>query len=716
MHSTRRFLWGAASLLAWLVAGCTARASTAELYPEVVEHAGRKVEEVRFTGAEPFGRDTLLTMINTQPSRCSFLGLPFCVPFFGWGRQEFHIQPERVRQDVASLARFYRAEGYFGTRVSPEVDLDGDDAIVTFGIQRGDPILVDLLEVTGTEGVADPDSLERELPLQPGEVFRLGEFSASWDQVRRALTSRGYAYAEVLRNFSVDTIDNRAVASLDAIPGPRVVIDTVLVRGADNLGRNATLRQLTFRQGEVLRRSRLAESQRNLYDLELVQIAAVGIAPDSLQRSPGDSTRATVLVQLAEAPVHQIDAAVGFGTVECLRTEAQWVNRSFGGGARRLALFGSVSKIGIGEPFDIGSGDQICRAFRGDTALSGFDYRLSADLSQPYFMGPRNRLALNAYMERISEPSIFQREAIGSQLSVTRRLGLGSVVALSLDAERGSTRASPGLFCAAFQVCDTELAESLGRTRFRNELGLNWTFDRTNSLLNPSAGYAVRSGVGWATELLGSEVRFLRWTGEGQIYRTLRPGWIAAGALRLGNFFRTATLDPTRNFLPPEERFFAGGANSVRGYDRNTLGQGVWLTNAVTVENGDTVPTDGATFIPTGGTAVAVATAEVRFPSPFLPRLLRLAGFVDAGTLGTRSLQDLALGDWKITPGMGLRVQTPVGPMRFDVAYNPYNPTSGPLLLRDLETGTLQRVGTHEPDTPNFLQRLHFHFAVGQAF
>lgn len=712
MHRTHRDLWGALLLLTWLAAGCTARASTAELYPAVVEHAGRKVEEVRFTGAEPFRRDTLLTMINTQPSRCSFLGLPFCVPFLGWGRQEHHVQPERVRQDVASLARFYRAEGYFGTRVTPHVELDGDDAVITFEIHRGDPILVDLLEVTGTEGVVDPDSLARELVLQPGEVFRLSEFSASWDQVRRALTTRGHAYAEVLRNFSVDTIDNRAVASLDAIPGPRVVVDTILVQGADNLGRNATLQQLTFRQGNVLRRSRLAESQRNLYDLELVQIASVSIAPDSLQRARGDSSRATVLVQLAEAPVHQIDAAVGFGSSDCLRTEAQWVNRSFGGGARRLAIFGSVSKIGIGEPFDIGAGDEICRAFRGDTAMSAFDYRLSADLSQPYFMGPRNRLALNAYMERISEPTVFQREAIGSRLSVTRRMGIGSAVALSLDAERGSTRASPGLFCATFQVCDAALVDSLGRSRFRNELGLNWTFDRTNSLLNPTSGYAVRSGMGWATDLLGSEVRFLRWTGEGQIYRTLRPGWVGAGAVRLGNFFRTASLDPARNFLPPEERFFAGGANSVRGFGRNGLGQGVWVTGRLA--EGDTVPADDPRFVPTGGTSVAVASAELRFPSPFLPRLLRMAAFVDAGSLGTRGLQDLATGDWKVTPGMGLRVQTPVGPLRLDVAYNPYAPTRGPLLLID-ET-TIRREGTYQPDAPNLLQRLQFHFAVGQAF
>jgi len=702
-------------MLASVVGGCAARASTAELYPELVENAGALVEDVAFTGADPFGRDTLLSLIGTRSSQCSFLGLPVCVPLTRWGRHEHRLSPEQVRSDVASLSRFYRAAGYFGTQVSPEVERDGDDVLITFAIRRGDPIIVDLLDVEGTEGILDPDSLEAELPLRPGAIFHLGRFAAAWEQVQRALTSRGHAYAEVLRNFSVDTIDNSAEATLVAIPGPQVVVDSVIVIGAENLGRRSALRQLTFRPGDLLRGSALSESQRNLYDLELVQIAAVGVAPDSLQAVPGDSVTATIAVQIAEAPVHQVDAAVGFGSQECLRTEVQWVSRSFGGGARRLALLGSVSKIGIGEPLTVGWADRICGA-AADSVTDMFDYRLSAELSQPYFLSPRNRLASNVYAERLSEPGIYQRTAEGARLGITRRLGDRTFVAAQLEGESGETHATPALFCAAFQFCDPAIADSLGRRRLRNELNLSVSHDRTDITLNPTRGFTVRTGLAWAAPWLASEVEYVRWTGEGAVYREVSPRWVLGGVLRLGSFFRTASLAPDRNFLPPEERFFAGGANSVRGFERNGLGQGIWVTDSITVaEGGDTVP-HGVSFIPTGGTALAVASVELRFPSPVLPRLLRLAGFVDAGAVGGGSLWDLQGREWQVTPGLGLRLQTPVGPVRIDAAYNPHSRTEGLLLLTDRVSGTIERVGTYHPPDPGWLQRLRIHFAVGQAF
>src|SRR5690606_13537429 len=100
----------------------------------------------------------------------------------------------------------------------------------------------------------------------------------------------------------------------------------------------------------------------------------------SLQVTPEDQSTATIRVAIAEAPLREVEAAVGFGNVECLRTEAQWVHRSWQGGARRLALRGSVSRLGVGEPFAINGGERICASERRDTLFSGnqFDYRLAA--------------------------------------------------------------------------------------------------------------------------------------------------------------------------------------------------------------------------------------------------------------------------------------------------------------------------------------------------
>lgn len=718
------------------LAGCGMRSRGAELYPELVEHEGKKVDDVRFTGTEPFERDTLLRVVRTLPSRCNFLGLPVCVPFTRIGREEHFLNLGRVQEDVETLERFYRIAGYFGTSVTPSVvEQDEDEVDVTFAIRRGDPVVLDQFTVTGIEGVLNADSLAQRLPLRAGDLFHLGKYLAASDSVLRGLQRRGHAYAEVLRSFMVDTIDNRAEASLDAVPGPVVVIDSIVVQGAGNLGRGTTLRQLEFRKGDVLHSERLLQSERNLYGLELVSLASVAVAPDSLQVIPEDSTRATVLVSVVEARVNELEAAVGFGNIECLRTDARWVNRSFTGGARRLVLFGSVSRLGVGQPFSIRGGERVCGAFEQDTTFGSknFDYRVSAEFTQPYFLSARNQLGLNVFTERLSEPSVFQRQAIGGRAALNRRLGLRSGVGVGLDAEHGSTVAAPALFCAYFLVCEPAVIDSLQMKRFRVELGLNTFYENTDNRLEPTHGHVFRSALAWAPVWLGSDVTFLRWNGEASLYRNVRERTVAAFALRVGNFFRTATLNPTNNFLPPEERLYAGGATSVRGYERNALGPGAYVTTRV-VEGaaGDTVPEDDdAQFVPTGGTALFVASAELRMPSPFMRDRLRLVPFIDVGSLGTGNLWDVALLDMKYTPGLGLRMATPVGPVRVDIAYNPHRRTNGPLLLcprteeeadrrpecLGSEEGSVRRVNSdYRPPSGGFFRRLRIHLGIGHAF
>ena len=164
--------------------------------------------------------------------------------------------------------------------------------------------------------------------------------------------------------------------------------------------------------------------------------------------------------------------------------------------------------------------------------------------------------------------------------------------------------------------------------------------------------------------------------------------------------------------MPPEQRFYAGGSNTVRGFDRNQLGPGVWLTDTISVGVHDTTP-GPARFIPTGGTALGLANVELRTPSPILSQRLTMAWFVDAGAVGTRQIW--TLGQWRATPGFGFRAATPVGPFRLDVAYNPSRPNVGPLFY----TAGPKLIGlknSYAPSSPNFWARLHFTLAIGQAF
>ena len=708
------------SVVAWT--GACAPPAVVEVYPQLEEHAGREIDEVEFLNPEPFDEDSLDTLTETEPTRCRFLFvLPFCFPGTDWGRQRHYLDLRTIGSDLAHLNLLYRYSGYFGTEVVPEItEPEGDDGpiAVAFVVNRGDGVIVDSVVVEGTEGIADPDSLEAVIPLQAGDLFHLGDFLASADTVRAALRRRGHAYTEVLRNYGVDTVRDRATAWLVAIPGPRVVVDSIVVDGLDVLGRSTVLRYAAFEQGDLLQLNELGRTQRNLYGLDLVQFASVTVAPDSLQLTPEDSTTATVRIQIAEAPEHVVEASAGYGTIECGRVTGRWTDRSFLWGARRLTLSGSVSRLGVGEP-TAWVGTSACDAAR-DTFATRLDYRLAAELAQPFFFTPRNQIALAAWMERQSEPRLYERTAQGARFNLNHRLGEREALTGTAEAERRVTLAVPALYCYAFLVCQPEDLAALAEPRWLNALAASWLRDRGNNAIDPTSGYLLRASTQWATPLLGSSYDFLRATVDGSIYRPIRPGWVLATRLRAGTFVTAATIGTGEDFIAPEERFFAGGANSVRGFTRNELGPGIWVyQNSEGVQPEDVDPDDRShdvSFIPTGGTSVMAASAELRLPSPILGDLTRLAVFVDAGTVGLEPLWKMT-SNWVVTPGAGFRINTPVGPARIDIAWNPYPYRRAPLFVPDPDTNALQRVtGSYRPEDPTFWQRLRIHVAVGQAF
>jgi outer membrane protein assembly factor BamA len=117
---------------------------------------------------------------------------------------------------------------------------------------------------------------------------------------------------------------------------------------------------------------------------------------------------------------------------------------------------------------------------------------------------------------------------------------------------------------------------------------------------------------------------------------------------------------------------------------------------------------------PTGGNTLAIANVELRVPSPVLSSRLRLAAYVDAGGAWQRGTptSDAVI---RVTPGVGIRLNTPLGPARLDVAYNPYKLQAGPIFQADT-SGALTPVPGQSSYVLDRDGRITYHFAVGQAF
>ncbi len=685
-------------------------------FPGFSEHEGKQIRRVTFLGDLVVPEDSLRAVVGTRPSSCRFLILPFCP--FDLGREEHRLNLNQLATDVARLELYHRDHGYYGTLIQPTLEpIDDEWVSVDFRIAPGRQVLLRQLSVQGTEEVIPEDSLLEMIPLEVGQPFGRLDFLRSADTIRSRLLQRGHAYADILRNYAIDTIQGIAEVEYVALPGPLVFVDTILFQGNERLADRTLRRQLTVSEGDVLRQTELERSQRNLYNLDMVNFASIRPAPDTLQVDP-ELERATVLVQVVEAAQFAVETAAGFGTVECIRANGRWINRNFLGGGRRLEVLGSLSRIGVGSPADFGlARSRLCSAMgeEGFFGIQGFgvedrlDYRLATTLQQPSVLGTQNQLAVNLHVERISEISAFIRESAGGSVATARQIFGGStILSATFDVERGRTLASPAILCVGFDTCTEEDLNLLSRSRWSNSLSAAIVQDRTRTDGLVSRGLLLRGNVDWASDVIGSDDKYLRVLVEAIGYRPLSPSWMLAANVRYGRFL-DGFLGQEEGYIPPERRFYAGGPNSVRGYTRNALGPIAYVQLPASIGQ-DTIGSA------TGGTQMVVGSVELRMPSPFMSEALRLATFVDAGLVSAPGSDISDPSGIRFTPGAGIRYITPVGPFRLDVAYNPYQSEAGPLYRVDPEEGLVLEDPSYRPGRRKWFERFRFQFALGQAF
>jgi outer membrane protein assembly complex protein YaeT len=677
---------------------------------------------VTFTGSLVLPLDSLRAVTTIHPPLCRVRFLPSKLCFVG--KTSYSLDLSDLAGDVVRLQLYHRDHGYYGSRVVPNVEpVDEEHVRVEFSIAPGDKVVLQALDVKGTEGIIPEEQAKEIIPLKVGEPFGRVAFLTAADSLRQVLYRRGYAYANVLRNYSIDTIADVAEAEYVVVPGPVVTVDSILIVGSERLDRRTVLKQLTIQKGEVLQLPQLTSSQRNLYQLAIVNFATVEVASDSLQVD-ADSSTATVAVRVVESAKYRANAALGFGTVDCIRSSTRLLDRNFMGGGRTLELSARAAKIGSGEPLDFGfRSSRFCGGAATQVPDTVLTYRLAADFLQPRLLGTRTQLGVNVHAERQSEIALFVRQSVGSQVTVSRGIGQGALLGLGMQVEKGSTTASDAIFCVIFAACTDAEQRPLETTRWSNAASLTASLDRTRGLSDAVNGYLLRSSLAWASPILLSDDRYLSLFGDASWYHVLKPGWQIAARVQ-GGAFISGAAGGTSGYIPPERRFYAGGPSSVRGFPPNALGPQAYVTS----DNKPDFENAAIQRYPLGGTRMAVGSLELRMPSRFLPQYLRWAAFVDAGQLwatGTRNRDtdvDFGSGPIYVTPGLGVRVSTPVGPIRVDVGYNPYGLRPGPLYLAELDdrghaTGELQLLDPNfRPSRSGILSRLEVQVAVGQAF
>jgi len=681
----------------------------------------RVVRGLSFEGNHAIDDYTLSTAIGTSNS--SWFARAFPIRLLGLGEKRYFNELE-FRRDVIRLLLLYRQSGYMNAVIDTLVRREGRDVYLKFRIYEGDPVRLATLDMLGVDSILDVRRLKRDLPLQEGDPFNRALFQASADTVVSRLKNLGYPYADILRNYDVDVAALRAVATLEALPGPRMRVGQVLITGVEKVDTGTLRRMLSVRAGDRFRQDQLYLTQRDLYGLGMFRSVNVVLADTT--PPPGDST-VRVVVRVSEAPRHRIRAGAGYGSLDCFRVQSGWTAYDFLGGARSLDLTGQLSKLGVGVPANSGFKENVCHPLHDDPTSDTANYNATLTLRQPAFLSPRHTASFAIFAERRSEFKAYTRQAVGANLAVTFNARRDVPVTVGYGYSVGRTTADPVVLCERFLLCNRSDQAFLLNTRPFGAITISGVRARVNSVLDPSAGSVMQVTLVHASRYVLSDTLYEFNRGELEVakYYPLSRRSAFAWRIRGGTILpqRLSLLGQSTQFVPPDQRFYAGGPNSVRGYARNELGPRVYVTDSIIVEGTDTTLRN-LRASPTGGNTVVTANLELRVPTPIFPDRVRLGLFVDVGQVWERGDTLTAVSGLRVTPGLGLRFITPLGPVRLDAAYNGYPQEPGPLYLLDNTnkslTAVLDPAGKqvlYRPQLPGgFWRRVVVQFAVGQAF
>lgn len=718
-----------------------------------------EILELRFEGNESVTDRTLRNAIVTRRTECrSFVLAPLCLAGADFAIDRWYLNPRTFAQDYLRVWGFYYMRGYREVQVDTVIDRRTETSVdVTFRIDEGRPILVSELEVAGLTDEELRREIEDGLPIGAGEPLNLRRLDVTRDTLTQRMRNRGYAHADVLRNIDIDLETYQAEVEFDVYAGPRAILGEIAIVGHESVDESVIGRMLPFEEGDAYSQEQIFEGQRNLYNLDIFRHAAI---EQDLEHVP-DSV-VPLEVQVNEGNTHRVRTGGGWNTAECFITEGRWVSRNFRGGARRLVLRSRLSNLGTHQ-----LEDSICRG-AGSGAYGDVNWSISTDFTQPWIFSPRNSFSASIYAERQSLPDVFVRQAFGVNLDLSRNLGWGTAGTLFYRPQLAELDAAEIFFCTTFLVCDPREIDILQSSSRLAPAGLSLSRDRTDRAFSPRDGYTFVLDVEHASRATGSQFDYERAVSEAKgfvsigdavIAARLRGGWLNAREFRgLGG----SGDESAPRVAHPEKRFYAGGANSVRGYAQNQLGPRV-----VSVElsellfpvgdreaaicrpedvadlSCDPEALDGSRFFsrPTGGNNLVEGSVEVRFP--LLEPLLGGAAFLDFGQVWGGSAQ-ATLSDIRLTPGVGLRYSTPIGPVRMDLAYRPRRSERLPVITssirpfdpeRDraddrirgpdgepIDWVALDELALLEPRFPISEDegfswgRVQLHFSIGQAF
>src|SRR3954468_9405126 len=579
----------------------------------VTEGEVAKIRGINIVGAQAFDEDELADLFVLRTPG-----------ILTWYTKADKYSREKLAADLESVRSYYQNRGYIDFSIeSAQVAISPDrqDIYITVNIVEGEKFTVSAVELSG-QLLLPREDLEKLVQVKPGDGFSREKLAGTAKAVAERRGNDGYAFANANAVPSFDKEKRTVAFNIVIDPGRRVYVRRIQVAGNNKTRDEVVRRGMRQLEGAFYDTSKIQLSKRRID--RTAYFSEVNVETQPVE---GSADQVDVLYTVKEKPTGALLFGAGFSTVEklVLSTSIQQQN-AFGSGK---FLAASINSGSINKVYSLSYLDPY---FTVDGVSQGFDiYRRKTDAS---------RLSIGPYATDAYGGGVKFGYPLTERSSVNFGLNAENVKLTTFDT-------SP--------LAYLDFVKSFGNDYTYEAFTLGWARDTRDSLIRTTSGTLSR---------VTSETA----VGDLQYYRVGFIESVYVPVTSSSNMFFRADIGYANGYggkpLPFFKNYYAGGADSVRGYNAFSLGPRDLIGNVV------------------GGNRRIVGTTEYQFPMPGAAKeqALRLAWFIDGGQVWGPG-EALNLGDLRYSAGLGLSWASPFGPLRLSMGF-PLNAKQGDNIQR----------------------------------
>lgn len=536
--------------------------------------------------------------------------------WLAWIRSGY-LKEEELEEDIERIKSLYDERGFSDAEVTTETETLPDrsgDIVLKVNIREGKKYLVGEVNIRGNS-VLKTEQILKVTQMPKGKPFSRKSLRQDVANIQDLYFEQGYLSAQIRSESIYNETTDRVDLSYAITENELTYVDKVRVQGNVKTKDIVIRRELRAYPGESFSGAKLKRSKDRLYNLGFFEDVRFDTEPGALPNSKD------LVVTVKEAKTGEFSFGGGYSSIDNIIGFAQIRQKNFDW-QNWPSLTGAGQDFAL--RFELGSVRQNAELSFTEPWAFGYPYSFGFDV----YNRESDRSGRSGYF--------FNQKKTGFDL----RLG------------KEFTEYDKGLLMYKLEEVEiSDIAENASQAlkdeRGKNvtsSLALTLTHDERDSILNPTEGLMV-SGTG---ELAGGpfsgDKNFGKLDG---VVSTYFKNWDQMVLELKGRAGIADAFDDTAR-VPIYERFFVGGGNTVRGYRERRIG-----------------PRDAGTQEPIGGQAFWVANVEETFP--VYPNLIKGAVFFDAGN-AFEEIDDFS-GNVFSGFGAGVRIKTPIGPVKLDAGY-----------------------------------------------